>query len=115
MNNSSKIGEEMYGLIEDLFPICRSITGNGTRKTLKILSDLIPLDIHEIPSGSRVFDWTIPKEWNINDAYIKSPTGEKLIDFKECNLHVLYYSTPVHKKISLRELKNHIFTQPDRL
>jgi|TARA_B100001167_G_scaffold172861_1_gene124800 aminopeptidase-like protein len=114
MEDSSKIGEEMYGLIKDLFPICRSITGNGTRETLKIISELISIDVHEVHSGTRVFDWIIPNEWNIKDAYIKSPKGEKLVDFKESNLHILYYSTPIHKKISLKELKEHILTQPDR-
>ena len=114
MSDFSKTGEEMYVLIKKLFPICRSITGNGTRETLKIISELIPLDIHEVPSGSSVFDWTVPKEWNINDAYIKSPTGKKIIDFKKSNLHILSYSTPIHKKILLDELKDHIFTQPDR-
>ena len=73
MEDSSKIGEKMYGLIKDLFPICRSITGNGTRETLKIISELISIDVHEVHSGTRVFDWIIPNEWNIKDAYIKSP------------------------------------------
>ena len=114
MENSSKIGENMYGLIKDLFPICRSITGNGTRETLKIISQLIPLTIHEVSTGTNVFDWTVPNEWNINDAFIKSPTGEKIVDFKKSNLHILHYSKPIHKKIPLKELKEHIFTQPDR-
>ena len=87
MENTSKIGNEMYDLIENLYPICRSITGNGTRETLQIISKIIPIQIHEVFSGTSVFDWTIPNEWNIKDAYIKSPTGEKIIDFKKSNLH----------------------------
>jgi len=114
MENASKIGNEMYDLIENLYPICRSITGNGTRETLQIISKIIPITINEIKSGTNVFDWTIPKEWNIKDAYVKSPRGKKIIDFKKSNLHILSYSLPIHKKISLKELKEHIFTQPDR-
>tara|TARA_B100001540_G_C15810929_1_gene644475 strand:+ start:88 stop:1476 length:1389 start_codon:yes stop_codon:yes gene_type:complete len=114
METVSKIGNEMYDLIENLYPICRSITGNGTRETLQIISKIIPITINEVKSGTNVFDWKIPKEWNIKDAYIKSPQGEKIIDFKKSNLHVLSYSIPIHKKISLKELKEHIFTQPDR-
>ena len=79
----------MYNWIVDLFPICRSITGNGTRETLQIISKIIPIQIHEVSSGTSVIDWTIPNEWNIKDAYIKSPTGENIIDFKKSNLHIL--------------------------
>ena len=105
-----QMGKTMYQLMEKLYPICRSITGNGTRKTLKIISDYIPLTIHEVPTGTNVFDWTIPKEWNIKDAYIKAPNSKKIIKFSDSNLHVLNYSTPVHKTISLNELKEHVFT-----
>ena len=108
-----KIGDEMYQLMVELFPICRSITGNGLRKTLKLLSKHISLEIHEVPTGTKVFDWTIPREWNINDAYIKNSKGEKIVDFKKSNLHVLNYSVPVNKKISLKELKSHLFTLPE--
>lgn len=108
-----KIGDEMYQLMVELFPICRSITGNGLRKTLKILSKHIPLEIHEVPTGTKVFDWTIPREWNINDAYIKNSKGEKIVDFKKSNLHVLNYSAPINTKISLKELKPHLFTLPE--
>lgn len=107
------IGREMYSLIEELFPICRSITGNGVRKTLRRLQRIVPLTIHEVPSGTQVFDWTVPKEWNINDAYVMNTKGEKTIDFQKSNLHVLNYSTPVEKVVSLGELKEHLFTIPD--
>jgi aminopeptidase-like protein len=109
----NEIGQEMYGLIAELFPICRSITGNGLRETLKIIQKHIPLEIHEIPSGTQVFDWTVPKEWNIRDAYVKNSKGEKIIDFQKSNLHVLNYSIPVKKIVSLKELKEHLFTLPD--
>ena len=103
----------MYELISELFPICRSITGNGVRDTLKIISKHIPLEFHEVATGTPVFDWTIPKEWNIQDAYVIDPTGKKIIDFKKSNLHVVGYSIPIHKKISLSELKLHMHTLPE--
>ncbi|RME18198.1 MAG: DUF4910 domain-containing protein [Bacteroidetes bacterium] len=108
---NEKIIEEYF---DRLFPICRSITGNGVRDTLKIISEIIPLNIYEIPSGTDIFDWTIPKEWNINDAYIITPDGQKIGNFKEHNLHVVNYSTPIHKKISFDELKQHLHTLPHK-
>ncbi len=113
LNNLDEKGKEMHNLMKDLYPICRSITGNGVRETLKIIKKVIPLEIREIPTGTKVFDWTIPKEWNIKDAYIKNSKGEKIVDFKESNVHVLNYSVPVHKKMSLKSLKNNLYTLPD--
>ena len=106
------VGEQMYALINDLFPICRSITGDGVRSTLERIRQIIPLSVHEIPSGTRVFDWLVPREWNIRDAYIKTPSGEKIAEFKKNNLHVLNYSIPVQKKVTLDELMPHLFTLP---
>lgn len=106
-------GDEMYAFIAALYPICRSITGNGVRSTLEQIKGYIPLTVHEVPSGTPAFDWTVPKEWNITDAYIKNADGEKIVDFQRCNLHVLNYSVPVSKKLSLAELKSHLFTLPD--
>ena len=106
-------GEEMYELVKELFPICRSITGNGVRKTLGIIKKHIPIEIHEVPSGTKVFDWSIPKEWNIEDAYVENSKGKKIIDFKKSNLHILNYSVPIKKKVSLSELKEHLFTLPE--
>ena len=103
----------MHGLMHELYPICRSITGDGVRQTLNILQKDIPLDVHEVASGTKVFDWTVPKEWNIKDAYVKNSKGEKIIDFKKSNLHVLNYSVPVYKTVSLEELKKHLFTLPE--
>ena len=103
----------MYKLMSKLFPICRSITGNGVRETLNIIKQHIPLTVYEVPTGTKVFDWTVPKEWNIKDAYVKDSKGEKIIDFKKNNLHVLNYSMPVLKKVSLQELEEHLFTLPE--
>ena len=107
-------GTEMHDMMVKLYPICRSITGDGVRKTLDIISEQIQLEKHEIQTGTEVFDWTIPKEWNIKDAYVKKSDGEKIIDFQKSNLHVLNYSVPVHKTVSLSELKDHLFTLPDQ-
>jgi aminopeptidase-like protein len=116
-SDSSESGKEIFQLIEKLFPICRSITGNGVRETLSIIKQIIPeLKINEVKSGTKVFDWDVPKEWNIKDAYIKNSKNEKIVDFKKLNLHVLNYSTPINCELSLKELKEHIFTsqeQPD--
>ena len=107
------IGEDIYGFISELYPICRSITGEGARETLGLIGKRIPLEIHEVPSGTTVFDWVVPKEWNIKNAYIKNARGEKVIDFKDSNLHVVNYSVPVHRKIALSELKNRLFAMPE--
>ena len=106
--------QEMDDLIKELYPICRSITGNGVRQTLQIIQRRIPLSIHEVPSGTQVFDWTVPKEWNIRDAFIKNSQGEKVVDFAKSNLHVVSYSVPFQGKLSLKELRQHLFTLPER-
>ena len=108
------IGNDMYELMERLYPITRSITGEGVRKTLKIFQDSIDLQIHEVPTGTKVFDWTVPEEWNIDDAYIMNKNGEKIVDFKKSNIHILQYSEKIEKKIGLEELKKHIFTLPEQ-
>jgi aminopeptidase-like protein len=111
--DTANVGEEMYRFVTDLFPICRSITGKGVRETLALIQKHAPLDIHEIPSGTRVFDWIVPKEWNIREAWIKDPAGKKIIDFQNSNLHVLNYSTPVHARLSLKDLKEHLYSSPE--
>ena len=108
-----QVGEEMHRFIEELFPICRSITGDGVRETLQKVKRHVPLEIHEIPTGTQVFDWNIPKEWNIKDAYIKNSKGYRVVDFRQSNLHVISYSVPVKAKMSFEELKGHIHTLPD--
>ena len=108
-------GEEIYEIAKRIFPICRSITGNGVRETLSILKEYVPeIQIKEVPSGTQVFDWTVPREWNIKDAYIEDDKGEKIIDFKKNNLHVLGYSLPMDKKMSLEELKKIVYTQKEQ-
>lgn len=110
---TASIGKEMYSLAEKIFPICRSITGNGVRQTLDIFKEYIPeLAVVEIPTGTKCFDWTIPKEWNIKDAYIKNSKGEKVVDFQKSNLHVVSYSVPVEKNLELAELKKHLYSLP---
>jgi len=108
-------GSEIYQLCERLFPICRSITGDGVRKTLNIIKEHVPeLIIHEVPSGTKVFDWTVPKEWNIRDAYVIDPEGNKIIDFKQNNLHVVGYSMPVKTTLSLEALQPHLHSLPEQ-
>jgi len=112
-NEFSISGDEMFQLIAELYPICRSITGDGVRKSLEIIKDYIPLTIYQEATGTVVFDWVIPKEWNIRDAYIKNSKEQKVVDFKKSNLHVINYSVPIHAEMSLNELKKHLFTLPD--
>jgi len=111
--NLQEVGQGMYQLVERLYPICRSITGNGVRETLKIVKEHIPLEVHEVPTGTSVFDWTVPKEWNIRDAYVKDSNGKRIIDFQKSNLHVVNYSVPIKKTMPLEELKAHLYTLPD--
>jgi aminopeptidase-like protein len=111
--NSGDIGQAMYQLIAELYPICRSITGNGFRETLNILRRFVPLQVRQVPTGTQVFDWTVPKEWNIKDAYIKNSKGERVVDFKKSNLHVVGYSVPVEARLPLSELADHLFTLPE--
>jgi aminopeptidase-like protein len=107
------LGGEMHALMARLYPICRSITGNGFRETLRTLQEYIPLRMFEVPTGEQVFDWTVPKEWNIKDAYIKNSLGERVVDFRKLNLHVLNYSIPVSARLRLSELKEHLFSIPE--
>jgi aminopeptidase-like protein len=106
-------GAESYAIIKSLYPICRSITGEGMRQSLRLLQATIPLELREVPSGTQVFDWSIPKEWNITDAYIKNAKGERVVDFRTNNLHVLNYSIPVHRTMSLAELRPCLFSLPE--
>jgi aminopeptidase-like protein len=112
--DDAEIGEEIYALAGEIYPICRSITGEGVRETLRVLAQHMQLTLHEVPTGTPVFDWTIPKEWNIRDAYIKSACGRRVVDFRDCNLHVVSYSTPVRTVLPLSELRQRIFTLPEQ-
>ena len=102
------LGAELHDRIRRLYPICRSITGNGVRETLRILNEEIDVHVQEIPTGARAFDWVIPKEWNIKDAYIKTSDGVRIVDFNQSNLHVVNYSVPVHEVMTLSELRPHL-------
>jgi aminopeptidase-like protein len=109
------IGNSIYALAVRLFPICRSITGDGVRQTLRIIADELPgLTIHEVPTGTQGFDWVVPREWNVRDAYVLDPHGKKIIDFSESNLHLVGYSTPIRQKVSLSELQEHLYSLPEQ-
>jgi aminopeptidase-like protein len=110
---ASEVGVEMHDLMARLYPICRSLTGDGVRETFRILEQEVPLETTEIPSGTQVFDWTLPREWNIRDAWIAGPGGNRVVDFKDSNLHVLGYSVPVSIRLPLDELREHLYTHPE--
>ena len=112
--DSLELGNNIYSLIEALYPICRSITGDGFRQSMDILKKYVPLELHEIPSGTQVFDWMVPKEWNIRDAWIKNSQGEKVVDFQQSNLHILNYSLPVHRKVRMDDLKENLYSLPEQ-
>lgn len=107
-------GTAIHALVRELYPFCRSITGDGMRQTLARLKREIPLEIREVPSGTKVFDWTVPREWNIRDAYVKNSRGERVIDFQRHNLHVVSYSVPMLATMSLAQLRPHLHSLPDQ-
>jgi aminopeptidase-like protein len=115
MNGVASDGPSMLGLAKRLFPISRSITGDGVRETLAVLGEQIPeLEVVEVPTGTAVLDWTVPQEWNIVDAYILDPSGRKIVDFRESNLHVVGYSVPVDRKLNLEEVQQHLHSLPEQ-
>ena len=107
-----EVGSQIHELIESLYPICRSITGDGVRRTLARLREHVPLAVHEVPSGTAVFDWTVPREWNISGAHVETPDGERLVDFDAHSLHVVGYSVPVDRVVGHEELMRHVHTLP---
>ncbi len=109
-----EVGRSIHRFAEELYPICRSITGDGVRETLRRIAQRIPIDVHEVPSGTEVLDWTVPSEWNIRDAWVKNAAGERVIDFGQHNLHVVNYSVPIRERMTLAELEPHLHTLPDR-
>jgi len=113
-NGSDGLGERMHAFAASLFPICRSITGDGLRQTLRAIAERIPLRLFEVPSGTPVFDWTVPKEWNIRDAYVADGQGNRLVDFRKNSLHVMNYSVPVRARMPYGELKAHLHTIPEQ-
>jgi aminopeptidase-like protein len=113
-SDRATIKRRMMDLVDELYPLPRSITGEGVRKTLRVLQRFIPLEVHEVATGTQVLDWTVPREWTIRDAYIKDATGHRIVDFNSSNLHVVGYSVPVHATMSLAELRPHLHSLPDR-
>ena len=111
--DEAKIGRDVHAFAAELFPICRSITGQGLRQTLEAIQCRIPLQLFEVASGTQVFDWIVPKEWNIREAYIQAPDGTRVVDFQHSNLHVVNYSIPVRGRMSLSELRPHLFSIPE--
>lgn len=107
------LGSELYALVRELYPICRSITGQGVRDTLTILERRLPLERTSLATGTRLFDWEVPREWNIREAWIADSTGRRIVDFRDSNLHVVNYSTPVRARMSLAELRLHLYSIPD--
>lgn len=114
MNKEHALDAEIAGLLADLYPLCRSITGDGVRASLRLLQQVASLQIQETPSGRDVFDWTVPDEWNVRDAYIADAGGTRVVDFRRHNLHLVSYSVPVHRRMSLAELRPHLHTLPDQ-
>lgn len=113
LTDPAAAGTDLHQFASELYPICRSITGDGIRATLLRIKQVIPLEIHEVPSGTQVFDWEVPKEWNIRDAYIKNTSGKRIVDFQQHNLHVVNYSTPICATLPLSELQSHLHSIPE--
>jgi aminopeptidase-like protein len=111
---SDELGAELHQFVSELFPICRSITGDGVRETLRRIGEKVTLEYCEVPTGTRVFDWTIPREWNLRDAYVKDAQGRRVIDVQRSNLHVVNYSVPVHLRLPLSELRERLMTIPEQ-
>ena len=113
VETTPELGEVLHQRMTELYPICRSITGDGVRQTLRLIGREIPLESRSVKSGTQAFDWTINDEWNIRDAYIAAPDGQRLIDFRAHNLHLVSYSVPVRAQMSLEELRPHLHTLPE--
>jgi aminopeptidase-like protein len=114
VTDQTTLGGQMHALVERLYPLCRSITGNGVRATLDVIAESIPLTVREIPTGTAVLDWSVPKEWNIRDAYVADAEGQRVIDFTKSNLHVVGYSVPVRTRMSLAALREHLHSLPEQ-
>src|ERR1700739_4062957 len=106
-------GRQLYDFVTRLYPWCRSITGHGLRDSLNALKQFVPVELHEVPSGTQVLDWTVPAEWNVQDAWIEDAQGTRIVDFRRNNLHVVNYSVPVRAKLTLEELRPHLYSIPE--
>ncbi len=113
MTNRVKVKKDIFPLVKLLYPLNRSITGEGVRETLRQIQEYIPLRIFEVPSGTNVFDWEVPPEWNVKKAYIENSIGDRVVDFEEHNLHLVSYSKPINKTLTLNELKEHLYSLPE--
>ncbi len=109
-----RLGREIHAFVREAYPICRSITGDGVRRTLELVKCHAPIEVREVASGTEVFDWTVPPEWNVRDAWVKDARGERVIDFRRHNLHLLNYSVPIHRTMPLAKLREHLFTLPEK-
>ena len=109
---ADQVGRDLHQSMAELFPLPRSLTGDGVRRTLAALARDLPLDAVELPTGTRVFDWTLPREWNVREAWVETLDGHRVIDMAESTLHVLGYSTPVDAVVDLHELRDHLYTDP---
>src|SRR4051812_12732368 len=105
---------EAMALMAEMYPICPSITGDGGRRTLDLVERIVPLERHEVPTGTPAFDWEVPREWNVRDAYIADSHGNRVVDFRAHNLHLVSYSSPVRTTCSLEELQTHLYSLPER-
>ena len=110
---TESLGAELHRWIRELYPIGRSLTGNGVRQTLRRLGEIVPLSIREVPSGTQVLDWTVPPEWNLKEAWIETSGGERIVDAGRSTLHVVGYSRPVRARLTLAELRPHLFSLPE--
>src|SRR5438128_2492367 len=108
------LGAEMQGIVRELYPLCRSITGNGVRRSLRVLQRVTPIALCEVPTGTCVFDWVIPREWNLRTARLTGPDGTVIVDAERLNLHVLGYSMPFRGTVSLEELEQHLHSLPEQ-
>lgn len=114
MNHRRDVGEEAWRLVERLYPLARSLTGDGVRATFAILAEHAPLEVHEVPTGTAVLDWTVPQEWNVREAWIAGPDGARVVDVRDHTLHLMSYSTPVHTQMNLQELRPHLYSLPEQ-
>ncbi len=114
MADASNTGGEMYGLVERLYPLIRSITGDGVRETFRLVGEVTPLEVHEVPTGTQVLDWTVPPEWNVREAWVKDPSGQVVVDVRDLNLHLFGYSIPIHERVPLERLQEHLHSLPEQ-
>ena len=107
------VGDDLHAVARRLFPIGRSLTGDGVRETLAVLRERVPLEVREVATGTPAFDWTVPREWNVREAWVADPTGRRVLDYERHNLHLVGYSVPFRGRLSRGELLEHVHTLPE--